>query len=606
MTGTVLEIDDLVVQDNLGCRIAQFWHEWDTSRQNWIKEKKEIRNYIYATDTSRTTNSTLPWKNTTHIPKICQIRDNLFANYMATMFPKRKWMIWEGDTEEDQGKAQVITNYMQWVVDQRWFKEEMSKLVLDYIDYGICFATVEWVDERNIRDDKVQVGYVGPKIRRINPLDIVMNPVASSFNRSPKIVRSLISLGELKKVIEAISGDEETVAQAKEVYDYVRNLRAEAAKYTGVNHHKDEFYNVDGFDSYKHYLDSNMVELLTFYGDFYDSENDELYENYKIVVVDRHKVLYKEASDSFLGYPTFASAVWRVRQDNLWGMGPLDNLIGMQYRIDSVENQKADMVDLTTVPPLKIKGYVEDFIWGPMEKIYVGDDGDVDVLLPDFNPIASNIEIQSYEQRMEEMSGSPKEAMGFRTPGEKTKYEVQRLENAAGRIFQNKIGYFEEQVTEPLLNYMLDLAARNMDSTVIRVVDDEFQISVFETLTAVDITGSGRIKPVAARHFAEKAEFVQNINQFYASGIGADPEVRQHLSAIKLAEMVNTVLDAEQYDLFAPYIRMQEQTEAQKLMTSQQEDMIGNALTPAELTPDAVELSPEEVQNGAELESSLG
>ena len=606
MTGTVLDIDDLVVEDNLGCRIAQFWHQWDTARQTWISEKKEIRNYIYATDTSRTTNSSLPWKNTTHIPKVCQIRDNLFANYMATMFPKRKWMIWEGDTEDDQGKAEVITNYMQWVVDQRWFKEEMSKLVLDYIDYGICFATVEWVDERNLKDDKVQVGYVGPKIRRINPLDLVMNPVASSFNRSPKIVRSLITLGELKKIIEGISTDEETLEEAKAVYDYIKNIRQEAAKYTGVNHHKDEFYNVDGFDSYKHYLDSNMVELLTFYGDFYDAEKDELYENYKIVIVDRHKVLYKEASDSYLGYPTFASAVWRVRQDNLWGMGPLDNLIGMQYRIDSVENQKADMVDLTTVPPLKIKGYVEDFVWGPMEKIFVGDDGDVDVLLPDFNPVTSNIEITSYEQRMEEMAGSPKEAMGFRTPGEKTKYEVQRLENAAGRIFQNKIGYFEEQVTEPLLNFMLDLAARNMDSTVIRVVDEEFQISVFETLTAVDITGSGRIKPVAARHFAEKAEFVQNINQFYSSGVGADPEVRQHLSSIRLAEMVNTVLDAEQYDLFAPYIRMQEQAEAQKLATSQQEDVIGNALTPAELSPDDVELSPEEIQSGAQLESQMG
>jgi hypothetical protein len=597
MTGTVLEIDNLVVEDNLGCRIAQFWHTWDMSRQTRISEWKEIRNYVYATDTSRTTNSSLPWKNTTHIPKLCQIRDNLYANYMASMFPKRKWLVWEGDDEENQDKQEVITNYMQWVVDQRWFKEEMGKLVLDYIDYGVCFATVEWVDERVERPDKEQVGYVGPKIRRINPLDIVFNPVASTFNRTPKIVRSLITMGELKKVIEGLSTDQEAYDEAKAIFNYIKNVRQEAAKYTGVDHHKDEFYNVDGFDSFKHYLDSNLVELLTFYGDYYDEAEDELYENYKIVVVDRHKVLYKEPAQSYLGYPTFASAVWRTRQDNLWGMGPLDNLIGMQYRIDSIENQKADMVDLTTVPPLKIKGYVEDFEWGPMEKIYVGDDGDVDVLLPDFNPVATNIEIQSYEQRMEEMSGSPKEAMGFRTPGEKTKYEVQRLENAASRIFQNKIGYFEEQVTEPLLNFMLDLAARNMSKTVIRVIDDEFQLAVFQELTAVDLTGSGRIKPVAARHFAEKAEFVQNINQFYASGIGMDPEVRLHLSSVKLAEMVNTVLDAEQYDMFTPFIRLQEQAEAQKLQGVQQEEVLGNAMTPAGMSEDEIELTEEDFAN---------
>jgi hypothetical protein len=36
-----------------------------------------------------------------------------------------------------------------------------------------------------------------------------------------------------------------------------------------------------------------------------------------------------------------------------------------------------------------------------------------------------------YMNLMEEMAGAPKEAMGFRSPGEKTKYEVQRLESAA-------------------------------------------------------------------------------------------------------------------------------------------------------------------------------
>jgi hypothetical protein len=596
VAGETLELKDLIIEDALGCRISQYWHSWNNSRQNRVSEWKEIRNYIYATDTSHTTNSSLPWKNTTHIPKVCQIRDNLYANYMASMFPKRKWMIWEGASEEDQEKQDTISNYMQWVVSHRSFKEEMGKLVLDYIDYGICIGTVEWSDERVERPGGMQVGYVGPKLRRINPIDIVFNPVATSFQNTPKIVRSLVTLGELKKTIEGLSSDAQQYEEAKAVYDYIRNVRQEAANYTGVDTTKDEYYVVDGFDSYKHYLDSNYVEVLTFYGDFYDQEADNLHENYKIVVVDRHKVLYKEANSSFIGHPSFASAVWRVRQDNLWGMGPLDNLIGMQYRIDSIENQKADMVDLTTLPPLKIKGYVEDFTWGPMEKIYLGDDGDIDVVLPDFNPVTTNIEISSYEQRMEEMSGSPKEAMGFRTPGEKTKYEVQRLENAASRIFQSKIAQFEEQVTEPLLNYMLDLAARNMSKTVIRVIDDEVQLAVFEELTPVDITGSGRIKPVAARHFAEKAEFVQNINQFYQSGIGSDPEVRMHLSSIRLAEMVNTVLDAEQYDMFEPYIRMQEQAEAQKLQGVQQEEVLGNAITPAGLTPDDVELTPGDIE----------
>ncbi len=119
MAGKTLDLKDVLIEDQLGCRIAQNWHEWDMKRQEWIRQRKEIREYVYATDTTKTANSSLPWKNTTHIPKLCQIRDNLYANYMASMFPKQKWMEWKGDPEKDQEKSETILNYMQWVVDQR-------------------------------------------------------------------------------------------------------------------------------------------------------------------------------------------------------------------------------------------------------------------------------------------------------------------------------------------------------------------------------------------------------------------------------------------------------------------------------------------------------
>ena len=127
MVGKVLDLKDIIIEDQLGTRIAEHWHTWNNSRQNWLNEKKEVREYVYATDTRRTTNGALPWKNTTHIPKLCQIRDNLYANYLASMFPKRKWMVWEGETEDDQDKEEVISNYMQWVVSHGWFKEEVGK-----------------------------------------------------------------------------------------------------------------------------------------------------------------------------------------------------------------------------------------------------------------------------------------------------------------------------------------------------------------------------------------------------------------------------------------------------------------------------------------------
>ena len=124
-------------------------------------------------------------------------------------------------------------------------------------------------------------------------------------------------------------------------------------------------------------------------------------------------------------------------------MGPLDNLVGMQYRIDHLENLKADAFDQIAVPLIKIKGLVEDFEFQPGERIYTGEDGDVEFLRPESSILQANLEIQELEAEMEIMAGAPREAMGIRTPGEKTAFEVQRLDAAASRTFQHKINAFE-------------------------------------------------------------------------------------------------------------------------------------------------------------------
>src|SRR5690606_4321623 len=256
---------------------------------------------------------------------------------------------------------------------------------------------------------------------------------------------------------------------------------------------------------------------------------------------------------------------WRVRQDNLWAMGPLDNLVGMQYRLDHIENMKADIIDLTAYPVLKIKGSgeVSEFEWGPMERIYVDQDGDVDVVQPQVNALQYNQELAIIEAKMEEMAGSPKEAMGFRTPGEKTAYEVQRLENAASRVFQNKIAQFEEQVIEPLLNAMLVLAQENLSEATIRVINEQYGAVEFRKITREDISANGRLKPVAARHFAEQAELVQNLTNFAGSPIAA--LVAPHISSVKMSQVIEGALNLEDYEVFTPWVQISESAEAEKM-----------------------------------------
>lgn len=585
--GNTLELVDVITPERKALEITRNFREWDMAKEQIKKNWLEIRNYIFATDTTTTSNSKLPWKNKTTTPKLTQIRDNLHANYMAAIFPKRRFVKWESGSKDttDKEKRTLLEAYGFSLTQHPEFKNVISELIYDYIDTGNCFTMPDWRDENVETDTNLKTGYVGPVAKRISPYDIVFNPTASSFRDAPKIIRSLETVGDLENKLSAWSKDSTEREIAENTLKYLKDIRSQAFGIDGFKE-KDEAYQVDGFQSFHAYLNSGLVELLYFYGDYYDPEAQKFYKNKKIVVADRHRIVFEGDDPSQLGKVPIFHAGWRHRPDNLWSMGPLENLVGLQYRIDHVENLKADVFDLIAFPVIKVKGFVEEFNWEPFGRIIVDSDGDVEILAPDAQALNANIEISVLEQKMEEMAGAPKEAMGFRTPGEKTMYEVQRLENAASRIFTAKISLFEEQVLEPLLNAMILEAKRQGIGAEIKIIDPEFGAEIWTSITASDLAGPGRIRPIAARHFAEKAQQVQNLNAFFSSPVGsANSSVMRHFSGIKIAQMFEELLDIKDWGIVEQNIGITEETEAQKLAANAQEDVFAMSQTPSPFEP---------------------
>ena len=78
-----LVLDDILQPDRIASQIALQFQNWDMLRQNWLNEKRDLRNYLFATDTTSTQNAILPWKNSTTVPKLTQIRDNLMASPLS-------------------------------------------------------------------------------------------------------------------------------------------------------------------------------------------------------------------------------------------------------------------------------------------------------------------------------------------------------------------------------------------------------------------------------------------------------------------------------------------------------------------------------------------
>lgn len=562
MAGNTLDMKLIISPDNIAMAIADKWRLWNQQRVGKLEEWKELRNYLFATDTRSTSNSKLPWKNSTTVPKLTQIRDNLHANYMAALFPQNKWMKWIADDKSSNNKTkrEIIQAYMENKVQQSDFEITMSKLILDYIDYGNCFATVDYeTNYTELENGEFIPGYIGPKVVRISPYDIVFNPVASDFKKTPKIIRSIMTMGEAKRMVDEDPNKE----YMNKIFEKMVGNRNAIQGYSDSDLHKNDGFVVDGFGSIREYYNSNYVEILTFYGDIYDQITNTLLKNRIIKVVDRSYILNDVPNPSWLGTSPIFHVGWRERPDNLYAMGPLDNLVGLQYRMDHLENLKADVFDQIAFPILKIRGDVEDFDFQPGARIYIGDEGDVGYLVPDATALNADNQIAIIENRMEQMAGAPREAMGIRTPGEKTAFEISSLQNAAGRIFQNKTQHFERIFVEPILNAMLEAGRRNMDaSDIIRVFDDALGITVFETVTKEDITAKGKIIPMGARHFAERAQRVQNLQQLWQLK-AADPSVAAHMSGKEFARIMAEELGEKA--LFGENISVYETYETQKV-----------------------------------------
>jgi len=480
------------------------------------------------------------------------------------LFPQKRWFRFEAnDAASDiKSKRDVIQAYMENKIRQSDFVETTSKLINDYIQYGNCFATVEFErDYTEYEDGERAVNYVGPKLVRISPFDICFNPLAASFGESPKIVRTMMSMGELsRKIEETVEND-----YLKQIFDRMVNNRSTVAGYgtSEVDMDKSQAFIADGFTSIHEYYESNFVELMTFYGDIYDAEADVFHKNRVITIVDRSYVIYNEQNPSWLGKSPIYYAGWRERPDNLYAMGPLDNLVGMQYRIDHLENLKSDVFDQIAYPIIKIRGDVEDFDFEPAARIYMGEEGDVGYLAPDATALNADFQIQNLENKMEMMAGAPREAMGIRSAGEKTAFEVQQLMTAAGRIFQHKTAHFERVFLEPILNGMIEAARRNMDyADTIRVLNEDSGVFFFEEITKEDIMANGKIIPMGARHFAERAQRVQSLTQLYQIKL-ADPTVAVHLSGKEFARVLADELGEPA--LFGDNITVSEQLETQRM-----------------------------------------
>lgn len=568
----------------LADQISSLFVQWNTDRSVWLKRVREVIQYVYATSTRETTNSKNPWSHSTVIPKLTQIHDNLGANYSNALFGNREFFTFEpADKKENEAKKRrAIVNYLMTKHDYNGFRETMKKLLDDWVQTGNCFCRIEYVRdvEKDAAGAEVTV-YEGPKPIRISPYDIVFDPTISEFKDSPKVIRELVTRGELMRRTESPEGafyDKAEIERIKRFYSVL-------SQWKDVEINKSIQMTMDGFSSAAMFFRSGKVELLHFIGDIYDSATGVLHKSRFITIVDRRYILQDRSLEDLQGFGKIYHSGWRKRTDNLWAQGPLDNLVGMQYLINHLENARADGFDQMLSPDRVHIGSVEVEKDGPVTNYYVDDvQGDVRNLAPDPTVLNADNQIAMKESQMEAYAGAPREAMGIRTPGEKTAFEVSRLENAAGRLFQTKIEDFESSMVELVLNGELEVAVTNLNtSDVARVLDDDFGVEEFLTITKADLLAKGRLKARGASHYAKRAQVVQELQAFSAV-LAGDKEMAVHFPAKRRAKAWSDALGFDRLELYQPFGGIEEMVELHEHQQAAQQ-MVDN-LNSAGITDD--------------------
>lgn len=515
------------------------------NRSKW----EELEAYLFATDTTSLKGGSAH-DHTTHIPIIADLKEELEAIMYAAVLPHDDFLHWTPFTLDAAAKTvrSKVKAYIKNRHSLNGFDKTFRKLLQDLVIYGNCFTQVVYVDER-----VNGVGYVGPKPIRISPYDIVFDPTRSEFSKTPKITRAVMTMGEFLKFAEGIADvNPEVITQMKE-----RRTTVTALSRTEIN--KGNQYTPDGFTDMMAYYKSGVVEVLTFYGDVYDEETQEVRPNRCVIVVDRVALLaeYDEP------YPHIYKGSWAEKPDSLWSQGPLDKVVGLNYQINHRENSKSDALDRFIYPDKVYIGDVEEIYDEStgQTKYLAPEGGGVQDIIPDTTVLTADMHQDRLMMHARAAAGLPPQLMGFRTPGEKTAFEVQNLDDAALRKFLHKAAQFEMELLEPVVRAEIMIGNENFSSVIQALSNDEDGIPMMLSITKEDLSANGKLVPVGARRFARQNQQIQAINMLANSNLGQ--LIGQHINTFNLARVVEELGAFDDFQFIDKFAAIQEQGEAQ-------------------------------------------
>lgn len=377
-----------------------------------------------------------------------------------------------GEREGDHQHAELIEAYLRKKLENQGFSEQYGLFLKQAIITGNSVAAIPWKETRDVRRTKkavellgMTVGheevweeklvYQGPEFDVIDMFDFLVDPTAIRFEEATVIRRLTRPLHEVKANPAYQNTDAITVDSDTSEPDPHKVSRRQSM---GLNVQSSASSDVQASSS-----GAESVTLLEAWGDFMLGE--DCYKNYVCVVANGKHLIRFEPNPYDHGQKPFVFTNLIPVPNEMYGIGAIEKCLGLQHAINTLTNQKLDVINISINNPFTY--LVNDDVFDP-DTVVTRPGALIPVkshetlkpieYLNNFT-VAFN-EIDDLKSEVQQATGALKYFTGGQGASEsgRTATEIQALVSGGTQKFNSFIAHLEHTSLEPYLRQVFENA----------------------------------------------------------------------------------------------------------------------------------------------------
>jgi hypothetical protein len=399
-------------------------------------------------------------------PVLYEAVEAIHANLLNALFPaNERFFSVIGKTEADHQQSRQIEEFLRQKLEDASFIEKYALFLKQAIITGNTVAAVPWKITRQVRrsDQPItlfgitvgyqkvtlnEITYNGPDFEVIDIFDFLVDSNATDFENAKVIRRVERSLHELK---------------ANPAYHNLEELNPITQPSTDIDEaNKASRRRTFGLDEpIQPEQSSNTIRLLEAWGDF--TIGEKVFHNYVCVVANNSTVIRFEPNPYDCGLKPFIFTNFIPIPNEIYGIGAIEKSLGLQHAINTLTNQKLDVINLSINSPFTY--LINDDVFDP-ETLVTRPGALIPVKNHDtLRPIqylnnftVAFTEIADLKAEAQEATGASKYFSGGNSSQAKTATEVSELVNGGTQKFSAFLSHLEHTTLEPFLKIVFENA----------------------------------------------------------------------------------------------------------------------------------------------------